>query len=379
VWTTFSSDQIDLNYRSPDVLLRMIKVLLFYVRQGARMIRMDAVAYLWKEIGTGCIHLPQTHAVVKLFRKILDIVAPETLIITETNVPHQENVSYFGNSGDEAQLVYNFSLPPLLLHALARGDASVLSRWAGQLSTGHRDNTFFNFTASHDGIGVRPLEGILPRSEIDFLVDRVQRNGGMVSYKADSPETKSPYELNVTYLDALKRPGLSEDPFHAIRFLASQAIALALPGIPGIYIHSILGSRNWYEGAAQTGRARAINRQKLSAEALEEQLRQRTGMRAEIFFPLLEIIRIRKRQPAFHPAAGFSVVDLHPGVFAVWREARSQRILALTNLREKAVTLPLPRMEAAGDFIELISKRRISAAARVTLAPYQVAWLSEEK
>ena len=263
VWTTFSDDQIDLNYRSLDVLVKMLEALLLYVAQGARIVRMDAIAYLWKEIGTPCIHLPQTHAMVKLFRAVFDVVAPDAIIITETNVPHAENVSYFGDGRDEAQMVYNFTLPPLLFHAFVTGDTTALSHWARGLALDSPDTTFFNFTASHDGIGVRPLEGILPPEAVNTtLAEAVKANGGQISYKNNPDGTQSPYELNITYVDALGVPDRQDDPQHPPRFLASQSIQYALPGVPATYIHSLLGSRNWYAGLEQTGRARTINREK---------------------------------------------------------------------------------------------------------------------
>ncbi len=127
VWTTFSDDQIDLNYANPDVLIAMIAVLLFYVEQGANLIRLDAIAFLWKQIGTSCLHLPQTHLIIQLLRDVLDLVAPGVILITETNVPQRENLSYFGDGTDEAQLVYQFPLPPLILHTLRTGDARRLT------------------------------------------------------------------------------------------------------------------------------------------------------------------------------------------------------------------------------------------------------------
>ena len=123
-----------MNFKNPDVLLALLDALLFYVARGARFIRLDAIAYLWKRIGTSCIHLPQTHAVIQFWRAVLDEVAPHVLLITETNVPHADNVSYFGDGTNEAQLVYNFALPPLVLHALLRGDATHLTRWAQSLT-----------------------------------------------------------------------------------------------------------------------------------------------------------------------------------------------------------------------------------------------------
>ncbi len=241
LWTTFSADQIDFNFKSLDVLEKMIEVLLLYAQKGARILRLDAIAYLWKEIGTTCIHLPQTHDMVKLFRAVLDIVAPDVMILTETNVPHPENIRYFGNGRDEAQMVYNFTLPPLLLHAFARQDARLISEWAAGLQLESETTTFFNFTASHDGIGVRPLEGILPPGELDALIDIVRSNGGQVSTKRNPDGSDSPYELNITYVDAILGDGASG---RVEKFMASQAVQYVLPGVPATYIHSLLGSRN---------------------------------------------------------------------------------------------------------------------------------------
>ncbi len=372
VWTTFSEDQIDLNYKNPDVLERMVEVLLFYVRQGAVMIRMDAVAYLWKEIGTSCIHLPETHAMVKLFRKILDVAAPNTLIVTETNVPHAENIAYFGENGDEAQMVYNFTLPPLLFHAIVKQDAGALSAWSRGLDLPDRRNAFFNFTASHDGIGVRPLEGILPDAEIALLVERVLENGGRISYRTNPDGSKSPYELNITYVDAMKAPG--QDPLHADRFLASQAVALSLPGVPGVYIHSVLGTRNWIEGVAETGVARSINRRKVPLEEIQRRLQHPEDLGAKIFYPYLEMIRLRRKQPAFHPNADFSAFELDRRVFGIRREGGGQVVFALVNLSDQHVAVS-PRAGKGEKLMDLFSGQRVPAGGKMMLSPYQYAWL----
>ena len=227
VWTTFSPDQIDLNYANPDVLLEILDLLLFYIGHGAEFIRLDAIAYLWKEIGTSCIHLPQTHHVVKLFRAVLDATAPEVMLITETNVPHDENISYFGDplpngeKTDEAQLVYNFTLPPLTLHTFHTGNAETLTRWASTLELPSSGTTFFNFLASHDGIGVTPVRGWLSDDDLKSMLERVQALGGYVSYKNNPDGTQSPYEMNINYLDALGDPEkpLTDPAVIARRFL----------------------------------------------------------------------------------------------------------------------------------------------------------------
>ncbi|MEN8757443.1 MAG: hypothetical protein ABF303_03180, partial [Desulfobacterales bacterium] len=276
---------------------------------------------------------------------------------------------------DEAQLVYNFTLPPLLLYSLARGDARVLSEWAQTLATPSADTAFFNFTASHDGIGVRPLEGILTATDISWLADIVRRNGGNVSMKGNPDGSQSPYELNITYVDALRNPDQPDDPLLVSRFLASQAVALVLPGVPAVYIHSILGSRNWTEGVRQTGRARTINRQKLMADALAAQLADPQGFRARIFFPYLDLVRLRTRQPAMHPAAGAQILCLDDRVFTVKRFCREQTLFAVTNLSADALTVALPETKGDGVVTDLISRRRFPADA-VPLSPYGIRWPS---
>ncbi|HEX6384302.1 MAG TPA: sugar phosphorylase, partial [Anaerolineae bacterium] len=314
VWTTFSDDQIDLNYKNPDVLLDILDVLLFYVAHGAEFIRLDAIAFMWKEPGTTSIHLPQTHRIIQLVRSVLDVVAPQVFLITETNVPHSDNVSYFGSGYNEAQMVYNFSLPPLTLHAFHSGDATTLSQWASEaLALPSDRTTFFNFLASHDGIGVTPARGVLSDAAINAMAQRVQALGGYVSYKNNPDGTQSAYELNINYLDALGNPDAPEEDLglKARRFLATQAVMLALRGVPGIYFHSLFGSRSWQEGVEQTGRYRSINRQKLMREQLEHELAAPGSLRHRVFYAYLDLLQKRKVRPAFHPNGGQQVVFCH--------------------------------------------------------------------
>jgi len=338
VWTTFSDDQIDLNYASSQVLLEIVDLLLFYVAQGAKVIRLDAIAYLWKEIGSPCIHLPQTHRVVKLFRAVLDAVAPGVILITETNVPHEENISYFGDGTDEAQMVYQFPLPPLVMHSLLSCNARVLSRWAAGLESFSEQTTFFNFTASHDGIGVMPARGLLSEAEIQALVDATLAHGGRVSYKANADGSRTVYELNISYFDALSDLA-SEEPLavQVARFVVSQAIMLALAGVPGVYVHSLLGSQSWREGVVQTGRNRTINRQKFDRAALEQELADPTSLRHQVFAAYTRLLRTRAAEPAFHPQGGQRVLFLNEGVFALLRTSLDgqSHVLCLHNVSDE--------------------------------------------
>ncbi|GIQ61615.1 sucrose phosphorylase [Paenibacillus cisolokensis] len=265
LWTTFSDDQIDLNYANEQVFLEIAKLLLFYTRKGARLLRFDAIGYIWKRLGESCIHLPEAHKIVQLFRDILDVASPGTIVITETNVPHKDNISYFGNGHNEAHMVYQFPLPPLTLHTMATGNVRKLASWASSLEPISKETAFFNFLASHDGIGVVPAKGILSDEEINYLVELVQRRGGFVSYKHNGDGTQSPYELNINYFDALSDADDDEDR-KVSRFLAAQTILLSLAGVPGIYVHSLLGSRSDLKGVEATGRYRSINRENCSGK-----------------------------------------------------------------------------------------------------------------
>ena len=372
LWTTFSADQIDFNYKSIDVLEKMMEVLFLYVGYGARILRLDAIAYLWKEIGTSCIHLPQTHDMVKLFRAALNVVAPDVIILTETNVPHQENISYFGNGHDEAQMVYNFTLPPLLLYTFVKQDARLLSEWASSLGLASNATTFFNFTASHDGIGVRPLEGILPPDELVALIDVVRSGGGHISFKRNPDGTESPYELNITYLDAI----LAETASTSYKkFLASQAIQYALPGVPATYIHSLLGSRNWYEGVKLTGRPRSINREKLTAIRVEAELRDSTSFRSKVFFPYRHLIHTRRQQKTLHPNAELEIIQVDPRLFVIKRMVADQALFAITNISSQPVRTKLTDSDALDKMTDVLTGEPIDTRT-IHLLPYHYVWLT---
>ena len=384
VWTTFSADQVDVNAKNPRVLLALLEALLLYAARGARFIRLDAIAYLWKEIGTTCIHLPQTHAVIQLFRAVLDRAAPGVRLITETNVPHSDNISYFGDGTNEAQLVYNFALPPLVLHALLRGDSTFLTRWAATLRAPSEHTTFFNFLASHDGIGLNPARGILPDAEVDYLVDRCQSHGGFISYKHNADGSRSPYEMNVVYFDGLNDPAANEAVETQVnRFMVSQAIMLALAGVPGIYFHSLFGSRNDREAALSTGINRRINRQKLSLADLESDLANATSLRHQVFTRYRDLLRARRAHPAFNPHAAQQILDLGKPIFAVLRTAKidHHRVLCLHNLTDEPAKVELDSrlLAPTGHWTDLLSGHVNTYSAlgklELVLEPYQVIWI----
>jgi len=388
LWTTFSADQIDLNYQNPEVLLEILKVLLTYVEHGATFIRLDAIAYLWKEIGTTCIHLPQTHHVIQFFRLVLDEVAPHVQLVTETNVPHEENISYFGDGTNEAQLVYNFALPPLILHTFRTGDASGLSKWAQGLRLPSERVTFFNFLASHDGIGLNPVRGILSAEEIAALVEMTLKHGGLVSYKHNPDGSQTPYEINISYFDALSDPYGGESLDRQIdRFMCAQAIMLSLIGVPGIYFHSLFGSRSWRAGVDLTGRNRTINRQKLDLLSFESELADETSLRHQVFGRYAQLLRARSSSMAFHPHGGQELLDCGGAIFALLRFSPdgSQRVLCLHNISDQPRSVPIDLKDIflssvhplQHPLIDLITDQLMesSSSGNLALQPYQTFWL----
>jgi len=396
VWTTFSEDQVDLNYSAPELMVEMINVLLLYISRGASMIRLDAIAYLWKEDGTPCIHHPNAHNAVKLFRALVDHLELDTVLLTETNVPHQENISYFGNGRDEAHMVYNFALPPLTLEAFISGSAIQLSRWAATLPQESGSTTFLNFLASHDGIGVTPAADRLSDERFDHLIETVAGRGGRVSWKS-TPQGKVPYELNCNFFSAVADPELPRD-LRVRAFLSSQAIMLALAGVPGIYVHSLLGSLNWENGPEQLGHNRAINREKLSLTQVDAELDEPASLRHEVFTGFSQLIRARKSSAAFAPSARQEVLGVGAAtgtssapdpatadpatadpasapheVFALLRESDRSRVLCLTNCSAAEVVWPTA---TAGALREIVAGRSIAVAEHgIVLEPYQTLWL----
>jgi glycosidase len=381
VWTTFSNDQIDMNYANPDVLLEFIDILLYYFRRGARMVRLDAVAYLWKQPGTACIHLPQTHQIVKLFRDVLELVEPGALIITETNVPHAENITYFGE-GDEAHLVYQFSLPPLLLHAIHAGTTRYLKAWAQSLETLQLpDNcTFFNFTASHDGVGLRPLEGLVPAEEINRMLDAMRERGGYISTRRNSDGRDIPYELNISYFDAFRPPHNASPECHIPAFLLSQIIALSFKGVPGVYIHSLIATPNDTFGVERTGLTRAVNRRQWDRGELEKLLDDPQTENGRVFHACKRLLQLRRRQPAFHPDGGQQVLELDDGLFGLRRRSpdATQEMICLFNCTGRTAQLERSRLPADIDrWPELIGRAGIQfSEQRLLLPAYAACWFS---
>lgn len=339
VWTTFSPDQVDLDYSRPEVLLAMTKALLLYLEKGARILRLDAVAFAWKETGTDCLDRPEVHVLVKYFRALLDEASPEAALLSETNLPPAINDSYFGD-GDEADFVYQFALPPLALHAFVTGRSDWLTGWAAGLPQPARGRCMVNFLSSHDGIGVTPARGILPPEELDRLASAVRDRGGVVSERA-TPGGPVPYELNTTFFDALVDPTCPAD--RRIRaFLSCHALMLSLAGLPALWFHSLVGSRNWKEGPALTGSKRSIHRERLDAELLDRELDDPASERHRVFRGLLRLLAARACRQAFDPDSPQRILDLGNPLFALVRGTGPASVLAVVNVSDRRAVCRWP-------------------------------------
>ncbi len=380
VWCTFSHDQVDVDFRNPEVLLEFLRIMRLHVDNGVRILRLDAVAFIWKEIGTNCIHLPQTHAIVQLMRLLLDFAQEDVVLLTETNVPNTENLSYFGNR-NEAHAVYNFSLPPLILQALLSGSCKHLNQWQMAMPPAQLGCAYLNFSASHDGIGMRPAEGLLDETEINDVIDAVKSFGGLVSMRSMPDGSEKPYELNVTFFDALSGTLKGKDEYHLERFLCSQSIVMALEGIPAFYIHSLIGTHNHLAGVEKTGVNRAINRRRWNYPDLLELLDDETTTHAQVLAAMKERIKIRRGQEAFHPNATQFTMQLGDQIFGFWRQSydRSQSIFALHNVSDEELHIPAVSINLIGghDWYDLLSGEKIDEnTSDISFAPYQCRWIT---
>jgi sucrose phosphorylase len=380
VWCTFSHTQVDFDFRNPEVLKEFIQIVRFYLDKGIRIFRLDAVAFLWKKPGTSCLNLAETHEVVRLMRSLIQHAQPDAVIITETNIPNRENLSYFGNA-NEAHCIYNFSLPPLLVNTLVTGNCFYLKQWLMSMPPAQNGTAYFNFIASHDGIGLRPAEGLLSDSEIASLISTMQQFGGQISWRAGDNGVKKPYEINISLFDALQGTTQGRDEWNIDRFICAHAIMLALEGIPGIYIHSLLATSNDTEKLERSGQNRGINRHEWDYEQLQSELANPESQHAKVSGLLKKLVHLRQQQRAFHPNATQFTLHMGEQLFGFWRQSmdRRQSIFCIFNVSDTPQPLRIAELNliVTDRWWDLISGHIFDESTEVfTLAPYQVLWIT---
>ena len=381
VWCTFSHDQVDFDFSNPDVLLEFTRIIRLYLDRGVRIFRLDAVAFTWKRSGTTCINLPEAHDLVRLLRSLIEWVQPDAIIITETNVPNIENLAYFGQR-DEAHCIYNFALPPLLIHTLVEADSSRITRWLMSMPPAILGTTYFNFLASHDGIGLRPVEGLLSEGELDSMIDRLQENGALLSWREHADGTRTVYEVNVSLFDAFKHIGEAVD-LTLERMILAHAILLGLEGVPAIYLHSFLATNNDLSRVENTGHNRAINRHQWALDELTGLLHDAKSQHARCLQAIKQLIDTRQGQPAFHPNATQFTLNCGRSIFGFWRQSpdRAQSIFCLYNVTPTSTTIAAASLNLVGSdsWRDLISGEIVdlfSENPTIELAPYQAVWLT---
>lgn len=383
VWCTFSHDQVDFDFRNPRVLEEFVDIIRQHLDSGVRVFRFDAVAFLWKEVGTRCINLPQTHELIRLLRTLIEHAVPDCMIITETNIPNRENLAYFGNA-NEAHAIYNFSLPPLLIWTLLSGDNRYLSQWLMTMPPAQNGTCYFNFLASHDGIGLRPAEGLLGDDELDTFIGTMQGFGGLVSWRADAGGNRKAYEINITLWDALQGTIRGRDGFGLERYVAAHALMLSLEGIPAFYMHSLLGTVNDHARVEHTGHNRSINRSQWQRPALDAALNDGNAHHSQVFNRLTALIAIRQAQPAFHPNATQFTLQMPNGLFGFWRQSmdRRQSIFCIFNISSEPRELCLSDINliVTDYWFDLISRAEFpDCSETLDLKPYQVLWITNRE
>ena len=382
VWCTFSHDQVDLNFANPEVLKQFVIIIKQYLDHGIRLFRFDAIAFLWKNLGTTCLNLPQTHEIVRLLRALIELKQPDAMIITETNVPNRENLSYFGN-GNEAHCVYNFSLPPLLLNTLVTGNCHALKQWMMSMPPARLGTAYFNFIASHDGIGLRPAEGLLEDNDINTLVEVMKTFGGHTSWRTLENGEKKHYEINISLFDALQGTTAGLDEWQIERFICAHTIMLALEGIPAIYLHSFVGTKNDYLRVKNSGHNRAINRHQWQYKHLSAELANPQSSHAMVHLLLQAIIRQRRIQPAFHPNATQFTLHLGDSIFGFWRQSmdREQSIFCISNITTEEQSLLLSDINLIDNenWFDILTRETCGDQnSSLQLQPYQTLWITNK-
>ena len=377
VWTTFGPDQVDLNWRSVEVLLGFARLMQRMARHGVRWIRLDAVGFVWKEPHTSCIHLPQAHQLVRVLRLLLDQVGPDGVVVTETNVPEQENLSYL-RSGDEAHLAYNFPLPPLLLEASVSGRADLLNAWLGRWPDLPPQTGLLNFTACHDGVGLRPLEGLMPQKRLLQLLIGCEQRGGLVSHRMLSSGEEVPYEINISWWSAMADGGIDPTHLQKERFLLTQLLILALPGVPAFYLPALLAAPNDLTRFRRTGHRRDLNRPQFTAQALERRLADPDSDVSALLPVLRRALAERVVHPALHPDAPMTVLSTDRSDCVILRRSRGgETLVAVHNVTSARLSFRLRGL--GGDlnqpWADCLSGHVFEPHQSHSLEPYAVHWL----
>lgn len=386
VWTTYSPDLIDLDWREPDVCLEFLEILLDAVVLGARLVRLDAFAYTWKEPGTGCVARPATHDLLRLLQEVLRRAGAGAvaLLPSITNTTQDDNFSYLGPGEPERQadLVYHLPLSGLLLLSSYREDARTLAAWLRGLPEAPQGRAYLNAAATHDGIGLTWLDGLIPAQSIRALVDEAVARGARVSSRRPTASGESqPWEINATWFSACAKGPPAEQ---VARLLATQSVVLGLRGVPALYLPLFLAARNDALRVERTGDNRAINRGRFEVADWERMAAEQGSVEAATLEGMTRLLRARRSTPAFHPEGGQQIVDVgEPSVLAFERTppGGGRGVLCLTNFSSRPVRLAGSRLAAqrgdgGSERRDLLGGGSGRWDEDLVLAPHQARWVT---
>ncbi|WP_288258715.1 sugar phosphorylase [uncultured Prochlorococcus sp.] len=381
VWTTFGPDQIDLNWHNPKMTLEFLNLIVNYLSNGIKWFRLDAVGFIWKESGTTCLHLPKAHSIVKLLRVLLNNLLDEGVLITETNVPQKENLSYL-IPDDEAHMAYNFPLPPLLLEAIITSRADILNSWIFDWPILPEDTTLFNFTASHDGVGLRALEGLMNEQRIKDLLINCEKRGGLVSHRRLSNGDDKPYELNISWWSAMEDSSRDAKRFQYERFILSQLLVMALKGVPAFYLPALLASENDIKRFSMTGQRRDLNREKFKSENLLAVLNNPESNANKNLKYLSNAMDVRSELKQFHPCSEMKCLSKgRSDIVVIKRSKGPESVFAIHNMTENKINYQLRDNDLPkiidNDFNthDFLTSTKYNYK-NISLDPFQVIWLS---
>jgi len=311
VWTTFSrgknkhgeeqTRQVDLNYNNPKVIAEILRILLFYVRQSSKLIRLDAIGYIWKVLGSASIHEPGTHNMLAILYGVLQLAAPGVATIAEVNEPQHKCFDYLGDEEHpEGDQVYNFSCMPMAMHAQISGDTHHFAKWLTSTGKAH-GRQFLTVLGSHDGLAQKQARELLPEEELALMHKTlIEERGCVVNYAYLTGGEKIVYELCGTpwsIVNGVKDLGETLQ-LQLARFVNVLCMSLLQRGMPGIYINGLIGKGN-YSPPGGVDEGRTLNREVFDVQELFPKLDDPTSQEGATLRAIQAVLRARQGMPQF--------------------------------------------------------------------------------
>jgi amylosucrase len=400
VWTTFNSFQWDLNYRNPAVFRAMLEELLFLANMGVDVMRLDAVAFIWKQMGTSCENLPQAHLLIQAYNALTHIVCPGMIFKSEAIVAPNDVLSYI--SPHECQLSYNPTLMALLWESLATREVKLLTRSLAHRHKIPEGTSWVNYLRCHDDIGWTFDDSDAAALGINAYDHRQFLNKFYTGQFPGSFARGVPFQYNpdtgdmrisgtMASLAGLEHAfSLDDDQLKELavrRILLLHGVTLSIGGIPLLYMGEEWGLLNDYDfvkDPAKAGDTRWIHRPKMKWDYLEE-LESPHGngvsIQTRLFTSIQRLIRLRKEFPAFAGQEMKLLPSGNPHVLAYRRDWDSDLVLVFANFKETPETISGNILRTAGlgrFFKDAISGDMFGTSEEIQLEPYQVVWLTRE-